>query len=649
MAKNTQELELEVEKEVNTNEKTVAANATVGKTNEKTEKTAAQTKTAANNATVEKNDKNDKTDKTDKAEKASKTGKTDKADKTETNEKVDGKTENANTELATTETAKDETVATTEQKNTEIAKNDKDKKEKELTPEQLAQKLEAEKLAQKKAYKEQKNKFAIENDIELRKKQLIETQNLKKKIIVNGGVGLVGLIGVGVVLLLGIPPYFAALVLPAWAFAGLNIFKSIKTLPKLQSAHELRIMIIIDQARKAHDDKNKQILEAYKAEKQRIKSLKRLPYKILNYVSFFITMFTIILLFFIFDVGITATALVLFAFFTITYFLVGVVMIAVAYMISENKQRESMLRLEEEKNRLLLEERLRSEEVVRVKLEKERKRYEEEERLRIEEQIRAAKEEAERLVREEEERLLIEEERLQIEEAARVKAEIKAEKVRKKAEVAAEKERVRQNMIKESKFMRQQEKLPPPPTKAEIAKDIEVIRNEFDKKMLEEISTRFDGLNISGIEEFIADKDKITKEYAAGITFPDVDLSDAGLEKEMDNSSILTVAKDKEEPTITDFDTTDIEEAKTLVFKNARKMAAKAEDDDFTTEDLVKEVNRTVTQMQTPQTQTQTQTQTQKTQTPKEPAAAAPAEEAPAGKPVSGKGFMMIKQMLKDE
>jgi hypothetical protein len=498
----------------------------------------------------------------------------------------------------------------------------KGKKEKELTPEQIAKKLEDEKLERKRLYKEQKNKFAIENDLELRKKQIIENRRLRKSLINNGTIFLLGT-GTAVGLMLMISPFLAAIALPIWGLTIFNTVKTVKTFPKLKSAYELKIMLIIEQARKTHEERNKQIIEAYKAEKQRIKSLKRLPYKILNYISFFTSMFIIIFFFFILNIGIAATALVLFAAFTVTYFLIGVLMIGVAYMVSENKQREAMLKLEEEKNRLLIEEKIRSEEAVRIKLERERRKYEEEERLRLEEQIRRQKEEEERLRAEEELRLLKEEEeRLRVEEEERIRKE------------EEEKELKKQNMIKESKFIRM-DYLPPPPTKAEIAKDVEVIRNEFDRKMLDELSTKFDELDMSGIEEF-GDKERIKTEYASGITFPDVDLSDEGVEKEIDNTLLQTVKKEEDTNFLTNFNTTDIEEAKTLIFKNARiekdkqqKTTAKSNDDDeITTQDLLKEVSKKVVNKGV--------TTVEETET--------------TGKTanVSGKSFLAIKQMLKD-
>ena len=505
----------------------------------------------------------------------------------------------------------------------------KEKKEKELSPKQLAKKLEQEKLAKKKLAKEIKNKFAIENDLELKRKQITDTKNYYQRIIKNA---VILFVGVGLALatfVIGaldfLNPYLAiAIAAPIIGWTVYNIVKSILTLPKLKSAYELRKMMIIEAAQKAHNDKNKKIIEAYKAEKIRIKKLKRLPYKILNYVNLLISLFSVIFFFFILDIGIAPTALVLFGLFTVTYFVVGLAMFVVAYMISENKQRTTMLQLAEEKNRLLFEEKLRSEEAVRIKLEKERRRYEEEERLRKEEAIRRQLEEAEK-ARLEEELKVLEAEK------ARIKEE-RAERLRIEAE---EREKARQNMIKESRFLRQ-DYLPPAPTRAEIAKDIETLRNEFDKNLLEEVGNKFDGLDISGIEEF-SNKNKIKEEYSAGITFPDVDNSDAGVNKEIDNSLLQIEQKDEEKDFLTDFDTADIEEAKTKIFENARKEKIKKNikpntDDEITTKELVNEVKRQVVKPTKPATVNN------KT---------AGSSEG-NGKNVSGKSFMVIKQMLKD-
>lgn len=137
---------------------------------------------------------------------------------------------------------------------------------------------------------------------------------------------------------------------------------------------------ILENAEKEHKERNKKIIAEYKAEKKRIKMLKRLPYKILNTISILSSMFLIILFFFILDVGIEVTAVILLGAFTITYFVIGLLMLAVFYMISENKQRQTLLKLEEEKKYQLAKEKMRAEMAIKQRLEKERRKYEREER-----------------------------------------------------------------------------------------------------------------------------------------------------------------------------------------------------------------------------------------------------------------------------
>jgi hypothetical protein len=322
-------------------------------------------------------------------------------------------------------------------------------------------------------------------------------------------------------------------------------------------------------------------MSAYKEEKKRIKMLQRLPYKMLNGTAFLLSMFTIILFYFVLNIGKEATALILFCVFTITYFLVGLIMIGVFYLVSENKQRIMMLKLEEEKNKLLLEEKLKSEAAIRNKLEKERRVYEEEERLRIEEVIRSKREEEENIIR------IAEEQRLM--------------------EIA---ENERRNLIAESKLLKHD--LLPSRTKAEIAKETEVIKNEFDKKILSEIGSYINDIEIGGIED-ILNKEKINTEYSIGAILPDIDDSDELLDSELDNSIMHTLKKDQNlsDDLLTDFDTTDIEEAKTLIFEKAVKKSEMKP----APENIKKDNTST-----------------------------SPSK----GKPVSGKSFMVIKQMLKD-
>lgn len=403
-------------------------------------------------------------------------------------------------------------------------KDKKGKKEKELTPEQLAEQLakqlEAEKQERKRIARELKYKAGIENDIELQRKQRTERKVIQKSIITNGAV-LLGGVGASVALMLLVTPFLIGLALPIAGVTGFNLFKAIKKrLPQLNNPYELRKMLIIEQAQKEHNLRNQKIIEAYKAEKKRIKALKGLPYKILNMVTFMISMFTIIFVFFLLDLGIKVTALVLFAIFTIIYFVIGSIMVGVFYLISENRQRTLAMQLEEAKNRLLVEEQIRSENSVRKKLEAERRRYEEEERLRIEEQIRL---QAEMEAAAELQRLKEEEER-----------RIKEAKEAKEAAKAAERERLMQELRDRKQVVKHI--IPPaPPTRAEIAKEAETLKNEFDKKILEGIDTSLDDLNISGIERFTT-AEKLAIEYAPGLVFPDTDASLETIESEVDNT-----------------------------------------------------------------------------------------------------------------
>jgi predicted membrane channel-forming protein YqfA (hemolysin III family) len=458
-------------------------------------------------------------------------------------------------------------------------KKGKEKKEKVLSPKELEKKLASEKIARRKELREQRNKTIFEIEPELTKKRFTETQRIRKKIIING---IIFLVGAGaVVFLLTINTLYALGAIPIFAITIFNIIKSIKELKKLKNPYEIKKILILEQAKKAHNDKNTAIMSAYKEEKKRIKMLKRLPYKMLNGSAFLFSMFTIILFFFVLNIGIEATALILFCVFTVTYFLVGLIMIGVFYLVSENKQRIMMLQLEEEKNRLLLEEKLKSEAAIRNKLETERRKYEEEERLRIEEVIRAKREAEENQARIEEEQRLM--------------------------EIA---ENDRRNLIAESKLLKHD--LLPSRTKAEIAKETEVIKNEFDKKILSEIGSYINDMEIGGIED-ILDKEKINTEYSLGAILPDIDISDELLDTELNNSIMHTLKKEQNiyDDSLTDFDTTDIEEAKTLIFEKAVKKSEM----NHVTENINKENTST-----------------------------SPSK----GKPVSGKSFMVIKQMLKD-
>jgi hypothetical protein len=483
----------------------------------------------------------------------------------------------------------------------QVDNKDKPKKEKVLSEKELAKKAEQERIARinELRIKKYEQMFAADND--LSRRQLVETRNIKQNLIRYSIVILVGLALGGFLATMNV--LYSAVSSIFLLIGGINIFKALRLKKLIKNPYEIKKIIIIEQARKLHEDRNKKIVEAYKKEKKRIKMLQRLPFKILNYVTFFITMFILIFFFFILDIGIAPTALLLFGMFTVVYFIVGLLMHLVFFMISENKQRELMLKLENEKNRLLTEERIKSEEIVKYKIEKERIKYEEEERLRIEEQIRAKKEEEERLKKEEEERLEREAEEHAI------------------AEAEAEKER----LVEEAKiqFLQPQDLLPPPPTLAELAHESEVIRNEIDKKILTEINKDFKIPNISGIEDF-SDKGRLKIEFAAGAIIPEIDSSEDSVNAEIDGGVLHTIPEViTESDELSDIQTSDIEEAKQLIFQKAkRQQEAKAHkssaipgsEPEFTSKDLMKESTK-------PQ----------------------------QGGGVSGKSFMVIKQMLKDK
>ena len=444
-------------------------------------------------------------------------------------------------------------------------KDNPDNKKTKLTKEELK-----EKQLRKTALKIKQYTDILENDKELQLRQRKEEKEIKKDI--KSAILLM-------ISIVGLP------------FGVLKLIKNIKKKQAIKSPFELRKIIIIEEALKKHKEKNKRILELYKEEKARIKLLKKLPFKILNHINFLISMFLIILFFFILDIGIAPTVLILFSSFCFCYFLIGVLMHLVFYMIAENKTREKMAKLEEEKNRLLAEEKLKADDIMRNKIDKERKRFEEIERLRIQEEKR-------RVIEEEQLRILKEEE-----------SRIKAEEEQKILELEAEKERSVQT--KRNKLLQKVIELPPPPTTAELAQEKEILKNEFDRNLLSEIENKFTIPDISGIEYF-SDSDRLQKEYGGHILFKDLDNSDEGLNQELDNTMLQAVKKvNTESDDITDFDTTDIEEAKEVIFRKARM---KVEQHNLSDEEL-----------------------------------AAKEEKEIKGKAVSGKSFMILKQMLKDD
>ena len=464
-----------------------------------------------------------------------------------------------------------------------IAANKVEPKENNLdSNKNIAANKKAELIAQKKKNKERAVKVSAWKlrhyaDIFETDKDLTIRQRKEEKAIKSGFVKA-GLLILSVV---GLP------------FGVYKLFKLFKHKKAINNPYELRKIIVIEEAAKKHKEKNARIIEAYKEEKKRIKKLKKLPFKILNHLNFLISMFLIILFFFILDIGIAPTALVLFSSFTFCYFLIGLLMHLVFYMISENKTREQMLKLEEEKNRLLAEEKIKSEELLRNKIEKERRIYEAKETLRFEED-RLRKEETARRLREAEERKIKEEEE------ARLLAE--AEEELKK--LVEEKER----LVQEKRMRLIKSEAPPALTKAELAQEKEILRNDFDRNLLNELNREFVIPNVSGIEGF-GDANKLRDEYSGGIMFGNLDSNEEAVSSELNNMMLKTEKINaKINDDITDFDTADIEEAKTEIFKRARKKVDKAHE-----EELQKKEEKEI-----------------------------------KGKAVSGKSFMLIKEMLKN-
>ena len=411
-----------------------------------------------------------------------------------------------------------------------------------------------------------------------------------------------------------------------------KLLKYIRKKKLLENPFELRKIIIIEEAYKKHKEKNERILEVYNEEKLKLKRLKKLPFKILNHVNFFVTMFLIILFFFILDIGIVPTALILFSAFCLTYFTLGLLMHIVFYMIAENKTREKLMKLEEDKNKLLAEEKLKADALLRVKIDKERKRYEQIERLRFQEEERRriedeearikaeliAKEKAETELRiAEEDRIRAEEElKLKLEEE-KLEEELEMEKFRMKNE----KRQKLQKLLTQTEESNKPYSLPKL-SKAEFAQKLELLRNEWDKNLLNEIEGQLTIPDISGIEEF-SDMDRLKEQFGVAAVFPDYDNSDDMINSEIDNTMLQSVKTKKivNEDDITDFDTADIEEAKQVIFKRARNKIEK----ESLAEDIELE-KQIVKQAVTKQSNNSNG----------------------GGKAISGKSFMVIKEMLKD-
>ena len=499
---------------------------------------------------------------------------------------------------------KEITVYQKENKKKEIAKIDEQKKDNKkknkLTKEEI--KLLKEKQAKRKAVKEKQYLDVYDSDTDLAFRRLKEEKEIKK----SRKTAIILMCSV-----IGLP------------FGLYKFVKSSKRAKLLKNPFELQKIIIIEEALKKHNAKNKLILEAYKEEKTRIKKLKKLPFKVLNHINFLISMLLIILFFFVLDVGVEPTALVLFGSFCLMYFSIGLLMHLVFYMIAENKTRERLAKLEEDKNRLLAEEKLKSEAQLRMKIEKERRFFEEKERIRLEEE-RLRKMEIARREKEKEDL------RLKIEEEARLEEErmyIKEEEKRKIAELEEEKKRIiqekRTNLLKKLEKGQQAEYSIPKLSKAELASIKEALRNEFDKNLLEELNREFELPDVSGIENF-ADTEKLKKEYAAGIRFTNENKDDVEkvVNKEIDNSILNIVKrKDIESDEMIDFDIT-----------NQNPTATKTSlDEDLELEKMALEQSVGIP---TKKVATSNLTSSQGNEK--------------KGKPISGKSFMIIKEMLKD-
>ncbi len=128
------------------------------------------------------------------------------------------------------------------------------------------------------------------------------------------------------------------------------------------------------QKEKAHRRKlkEKRLKAEKKREIKRIKTLVNLPFKLLLHISLLITMFLAIVLYFWIELDIKTTLLYLFFIFSLVYFGVGGVMVAVFYLLGEDRKKEleEARRLEQqalqlEEQRLLQEEALKLSEIER--------------------------------------------------------------------------------------------------------------------------------------------------------------------------------------------------------------------------------------------------------------------------------------------
>lgn len=281
-------------------------------------------------------------------------------------------------------------------------KTKKSEKEGKKKKDKTAEKLEKEKEKQRNKEKEERYKYIYQNDTLLQKFFEREKKRFIKSIITASSILLV-LIAGALVLAIVLNPLLAAITVP---FIGICIWKILSALKKLKlikNPYELYDILIKNKEKKESKLSQKQIMTDYSREKKRIKQLKKLPYKVLASISFLLSMFTIIFFYFIVGIKIPTMLIILFSVFTVSYFLVGVMMITVFYMISENRLRLKNIKDQEEERRKSVEERIKNDAILRKKLDEERRRYEEETTLRnIIEERQAAEVEAERIRREEE-------------------------------------------------------------------------------------------------------------------------------------------------------------------------------------------------------------------------------------------------------
>ncbi len=392
----------------------------------------------------------------------------------------------------------------TEQRKSVLNDNDKNISKKIAKPKKSKEEIKLEKNKELNKLNRRKEKYQelISKEIALKIFQRDKKKKVIRKIIINASILLLSL-GIIAYLSLNIKIFFAGLAIPILVITGFNIFKAIRLIPKLKNPYEMRKMILENEAQKEHLKRNKKIQENYKAEKKRIKMMKKLPYKALGTIAFLLTMFTLIACYFVFDVQLTTTILLLLAVFTVSYFIVGILMTGVFYLVSENKTREYMIQLEEEKRQIMEKERLRSEELLRKKLAAEQKKYEEEELIRIEEEKRHAMESELLKIRREEEKRAFE---LSVQE--------------------------RQKILEETRFSKK------PILLGQSVEDLEKQKLQIENKLLDDLNSEFENINLGGIEDFVSPNQllenfKQTKEPT---------LVNESVEQEMDNS-LLTLPK----------------------------------------------------------------------------------------------------------